>query len=182
MHIRVDDPRKSDVAILLREHLEDMALHSPPESVHALDIDELCAPAITFWTAREGPDLLGCGALLELDHHHGEIKSMRTASASKKRCRDGDAPTYHRGSPTPRIYPVEPRNWIDGSLCPCSRALCPLRFPEEKFLRDMRHGRLISRVGAGEPIPVTRAAGPARAACARLIEPGWPRPTRRPKS
>ncbi|HEX9875377.1 MAG TPA: GNAT family N-acetyltransferase [Gammaproteobacteria bacterium] len=85
MHIRVDDPRKSDVAILLREHLEDMALHSPPESVHTLDIDELCAPAITFWTAREGPDLLGCGALLELDHHHGEIKSMRTARVHLKK-------------------------------------------------------------------------------------------------
>ncbi|NNF50644.1 MAG: GNAT family N-acetyltransferase [Woeseiaceae bacterium] len=54
---------------------------SPPESVHALDVDALRAPGITFWSAWEGDDILGCGALKELDATHGEIKSMRTASA-----------------------------------------------------------------------------------------------------
>jgi putative acetyltransferase len=76
----VDDPRRSEVAALLRQHLEDVARHSPPESVHALDIEGLRSPDITFWTAWEGRDLLGCGALLELDVEHGEIKSMRTAA------------------------------------------------------------------------------------------------------
>jgi putative acetyltransferase len=56
-------------------------MHSPPESVHALDIDALCSPEITFWAAWEERELLGCGALLELDSRHGEIKSMRTATA-----------------------------------------------------------------------------------------------------
>ena len=79
MEIREDDPRRSQAASLLREHLDDMALHSPPESIHALDIEALCSPEITFWTAWEGRVLLGCGALLELDGQHGEIKSMRTA-------------------------------------------------------------------------------------------------------
>ena len=79
MQIRVDDPRSSQPANLLREHLEDMALHSPPESIHALDTEALCSPEITFWTAWEGRELLGCGALFELDRLHGEIKSMRTA-------------------------------------------------------------------------------------------------------
>ena len=79
MEIRVDDPRSNQVASLLREHLEDMAVHSPFESVHALDAEALCSPEITFWTAWEGSELLGCGALLELDPQHGEIKSMRTA-------------------------------------------------------------------------------------------------------
>ncbi|MCZ6508540.1 MAG: GNAT family N-acetyltransferase [Acidobacteria bacterium] len=79
MEIRVDDPRSEEIASLLREHLEDMAAHSPPESVHALDAEALCRPEITFWTAWEGSELLGCGALLELDPQHGEIKSMRTA-------------------------------------------------------------------------------------------------------
>jgi putative acetyltransferase len=79
VEIREDDPRKTQTASLLREHLEDMGLHSPPESIHALDIEALCSPQITFWTAWEGPELLGCGALLELDRQHGEIKSMRTA-------------------------------------------------------------------------------------------------------
>jgi putative acetyltransferase len=79
MDIRVDDPRAPRIAALLRAHLDSMALHSPPESIHALDVDALCAPKIVFWAAWEGPELLGCGALLELDSRHGEIKSMRTA-------------------------------------------------------------------------------------------------------
>ncbi len=79
MEIRVDDPRRNQTASLLREHLEDMAVHSPPESIHALDVEALCSPEVTFWTAWEGRELLGCGALLELDRLHGEIKSMRTA-------------------------------------------------------------------------------------------------------
>ena len=58
-----------------------MALHSPPESVHALDLAALRKPDITFWCAWQDAALLGCGALKELDPFHGEIKSMRTASA-----------------------------------------------------------------------------------------------------
>ena len=54
-------------------------MHSPPESVHALDVESLCAADITFWTAWDGSALLGCAALRELDPRHGEIKSMRTA-------------------------------------------------------------------------------------------------------
>src|SRR5580765_720196 len=58
-----------------------MALHSPPESVHALDLEALRSNDITFWTAWDGEGLLGCGALKELDPDHGEIKSMRTVAA-----------------------------------------------------------------------------------------------------
>ena len=79
MEIREDDPRRDQAASLLREHLEDMGVDSPPESIHALDMEALCSPEVTFWTASEGSELLGCGALLELDRQHGEIKSMRTA-------------------------------------------------------------------------------------------------------
>ncbi len=79
MEIREDDPRRDQAASLLREHLEDMGVDSPPESIHALDMEALCSPDVTFWTAWEGSELLGCGALLELDRQHGEIKSMRTA-------------------------------------------------------------------------------------------------------
>ena len=78
MEIRTDDPRRPPVTRLLEDHLADLHKHSPPESTHALDIDELASPAVTFWTAWDGNELLGCGALLELDPHHGEIKSMRT--------------------------------------------------------------------------------------------------------
>lgn len=80
MNIKVDDLRGPEIHQLLREHLQSMALHSPPESIHALDIDALRQPEITFWTAWEGAQLLGCGALKELDAGHAEIKSMRTST------------------------------------------------------------------------------------------------------
>ena len=80
MEIREDDLQGESILGLLREHLEDMAEHSPPESVHALDSEALRAPDVTFWTGWQGGELLGCGALKELDPEHGEIKSMRTAA------------------------------------------------------------------------------------------------------
>jgi putative acetyltransferase len=81
----MDDPRNERITALLREHLHGMTLHSPPESIHALDVDALCRPEITFWAAWEDGELLGCGALLELDRRHGEIKSMRTAAPHLRR-------------------------------------------------------------------------------------------------
>ena len=83
--IKVDDLTGNDVAEMLREHLREMALHSPPESVHALDLAALRKPEITFWTVWEGDELVGCGALKMLDDLHGEIKSMRTAPAHRGR-------------------------------------------------------------------------------------------------
>ncbi|RZI80906.1 MAG: GNAT family N-acetyltransferase [Microbacterium sp.] len=58
---------------------------SPAESVHALDVDALTAPSITFFTARDDGLLLGCGALREIDPTHAEIKSMRTTAAARGR-------------------------------------------------------------------------------------------------
>jgi putative acetyltransferase len=57
-----------------------VALHSPPESIHALDLEALRNPDITFWSVWQDSELMGCGAMKELDSRHGEIKSMRTAS------------------------------------------------------------------------------------------------------
>lgn len=85
MQIQVDDPRRPDVLALLQEHLADMYATSPPESVHALDPDALAVPSITFWTARDAGALLGCVALKAISGDHGEIKSMRTASAARRR-------------------------------------------------------------------------------------------------
>ncbi len=81
MQIRIDDLTGPQIIDLLHEHLHSMTLHSPPESIHALDLDALRKPDITFWSAWDGAELMGCGALKELDSSHGEIKSMRTASA-----------------------------------------------------------------------------------------------------
>lgn len=85
LDIRVDDLRGPAIAAFLNEHLADMHRISPPGSVHALDLDGLRQPAITFWCAWEGDALAGCGALKALDAGHGEVKSMRTASAYRGR-------------------------------------------------------------------------------------------------
>ena len=79
MQIIEDDLTGNQVATLLREHLDDMHEITPPESVHALDLDGLRAPEVTFWSAWREDELVGCGALKELDPRTGEIKSMRTA-------------------------------------------------------------------------------------------------------
>ncbi len=81
IEIRVDDLQGSAIQALLQAHLDAMYEHSPPESVHALDLAALRHPSITFWTAWEGNDLLGCGALKQHDAAHAELKSMRTADA-----------------------------------------------------------------------------------------------------
>jgi putative acetyltransferase len=79
--IKLDDLSSPAIAELLAEHLHDMYEQSPPGSVHALDLDDLKKPDITFWAIWDGDALVGCGALKELDAEHGEIKSMRTAHA-----------------------------------------------------------------------------------------------------
>jgi putative acetyltransferase len=79
MQIRIDDLNGPEIAALLNEHLADMRAASPPESVHALDLDKLRQPEITFWTMWHEGQLAGCGALKQLDGELGEIKSMRVA-------------------------------------------------------------------------------------------------------
>ncbi len=85
MKIEIDDLSRPAIHALLNEHLKSMHELSPPESVHALDLDRLRQPGVTFWTAWEGSLLLGCGALKELDRKHGEVKSMRTPAAHRRK-------------------------------------------------------------------------------------------------
>ena len=85
MRIEVDDLSRPEIHALLNEHLQSMYAQSPPESVHALDLEGLRSPGITFWSAWEGSRLVGCGALKELDRTHGEVKSMRTPIAYRRR-------------------------------------------------------------------------------------------------
>ena len=84
MHIEIDDLSRPAIHALLQEHLDSMYALSPSASVHALDISKLRSPQITFWSAWEGVDLLGCGALMELSKTHGELKSMRTPNARRR--------------------------------------------------------------------------------------------------
>ncbi|MBE3659308.1 GNAT family N-acetyltransferase [Vibrio navarrensis] len=83
MEIRVDNLEGTGVLQLLEEHLRDMYATSPAESVHALDVEALKHPSITFWCAEKNGVVQGCIALKELASNHAEIKSMRTATSSR---------------------------------------------------------------------------------------------------
>ncbi|WP_241668161.1 GNAT family N-acetyltransferase [Pedococcus bigeumensis] len=85
MQIRLGGLETSEVAALLAEHVEDMRRYSPPESVHTLDLDRLRTPDLTFWSLWQEDVVLGCAALRELDPTHGELKSMRTSHAHRRR-------------------------------------------------------------------------------------------------
>ena len=81
--IVADDPRRADVSALLEKHLTFARSHTPPEDVHALGVDGLVDPAVTFYGFRRHGQLLGVGALKELGHGHAEIKSMHTAESAR---------------------------------------------------------------------------------------------------
>jgi len=84
--IKIDDLTGTDIAQFLAEHINDMRAISPPESKHALAIDELRKPDISFWSMYQNTKLVGCGALKRINASHGEIKSMRIS-----RCKRGNA-------------------------------------------------------------------------------------------
>lgn len=83
--IASEDPRIADVRALLAQHLDFANQHTPPEDVHALDIDGLLDPAITFFTCRSDGELLAVGALKQLDDRHAEVKSMHTTRDTRGR-------------------------------------------------------------------------------------------------
>lgn len=96
LRIATGDPSTPEVIALLETHLDLMRAISPPGSVHALDINALCGPDITFWTVHgdlasghsrteSAYSLVGCGALKALDARHGEIKSMHVREAARGR-------------------------------------------------------------------------------------------------
>nr|WP_228374279.1 GNAT family N-acetyltransferase [Demequina phytophila] len=86
MRISPTDPATPDVVELLTEHLADMHATSPACSVHALDVERLRAPHVTFVAARDDAGvLLGVGALAGLGEGHAELKSMRTARPARGR-------------------------------------------------------------------------------------------------
>jgi putative acetyltransferase len=84
MKIVVDDLAGPEIARFLDEHVQEMRSITPPESKHALDLDGLRRPEITFWSVMDGDTLVGCGAIKRLDADHAEVKSMRTAPTRKR--------------------------------------------------------------------------------------------------
>jgi putative acetyltransferase len=85
MQIRIDDLSGPEIAGLLATHVAFCRSASPPESAHVLDLDSLREPGITFWSVWDGQELIGCGALKELNLAHGEVKSMHTAARHRGR-------------------------------------------------------------------------------------------------
>lgn len=85
MNIAPDDPRRDDVRALLGRHLSFADQHSPPEDVHALDVDRLVARGVSFVSARDGATLLGVGAIHRLADDLAEVKSMHTAEEARGR-------------------------------------------------------------------------------------------------
>ena len=73
-----DDPRSADVVALLQDHLRLMHSLSPPEEVHALDLEGLSRPQVAFSSVRRDGTLLAIGALQDLGEGCGELKSMHT--------------------------------------------------------------------------------------------------------
>ncbi|AXU18357.1 GNAT family N-acetyltransferase [Novosphingobium sp. THN1] len=75
-----DDLSGEAIRELVALHLSGMHANSPACKVHALPVEKLRQPGVTFYSAWVGDVLAGMGAIRELDATHGELKSMRVAS------------------------------------------------------------------------------------------------------
>jgi putative acetyltransferase len=84
IEIGVDDPNAEDVRELLRRHMEFARANTPPEDVHALELNQLVDPGVTFYSYRCDGELLAVGALKQLDGRHAELKSMHTAAQARR--------------------------------------------------------------------------------------------------
>ncbi|WP_121118980.1 GNAT family N-acetyltransferase [Croceibacterium ferulae] len=80
-----DDLTGSAVVALLRFHLDEMHRWSPPGSVHAMPVERLRQPDVSFYSAWDGDTLAAVGALRQLDERRGELKSMRADPAWRGR-------------------------------------------------------------------------------------------------
>ena len=56
--IRLDDLSSSESQSIVREHMAGMLANTPIESVHALPLDKLKQPNITFWTDQSTSDIV----------------------------------------------------------------------------------------------------------------------------
>ena len=77
----LDDPL---VRELLQTHLRQARAETARGSAHALDLQELQAPDIEFWSVWRDGQLVAIGALKRLPADHFEIKSMHTIGASRR--------------------------------------------------------------------------------------------------
>jgi putative acetyltransferase len=82
--IDVDDPTSADLCTVIEGHLAFARRVTNPGHVHALGVEGLTDPSVTFFSARLGGSPAGIGALKELDQTHGELKSMHTLATARR--------------------------------------------------------------------------------------------------
>ena len=90
MNIRTGDTTDPRVIALLDHHVATARAHTEPGSAHALDLAGLRANDVSFWTGWDGEMLVATGALKMLSPDHGEVKSMHTLEAARRRGFAGD--------------------------------------------------------------------------------------------
>jgi putative acetyltransferase len=78
----LDDPR---VQALVAHHFHTAHAGTAPGSAHAFDLDGLKSPDIHFWCAWDGDHVVAIGALKRLSQSDGEIKSMHTVQAHRRK-------------------------------------------------------------------------------------------------
>jgi hypothetical protein len=129
LEIKVDDLRSPEINEFLAEHLRCLAEVSPPESMHALNHDELRAPGVTFWSVWSDRELVGCGALNQIDADRQNLPA--------KRHRDFAPGAHYLGGPSPRLPQVESGDGINGVFRTCPRALSQERIQILSTLRRL---------------------------------------------
>ena len=81
--VALDDPGRDDVAALLDTHLAFSIEVTPPGHVHAVGSEQMTVPEMIVLSARRSNQLMGIGALRELDPGHAELKSMHTIPTAR---------------------------------------------------------------------------------------------------
>lgn len=94
LEIAEDDLAAEDVRALIALHLSGMHAESPACKVHALPLEKLRQPGVTFYAARMHGALAAIGAIMHLEETHGELKSMRAAPEWRGK-RVGEAMLQH---------------------------------------------------------------------------------------
>jgi putative acetyltransferase len=75
IEIALADPRRQEIAALVRELDAYMIALYPAESNHLIDIETLAGPDVRFFTARRMTEPLGCGAIM-LKPGYAEVKRV----------------------------------------------------------------------------------------------------------
>jgi putative acetyltransferase len=85
MQIRTGNTYDPLVVELLTSHYTTARAQTAPGSAHALDLAGLRKLDIAFWTGWDDKSLVAVGALKTISPSHGEVKSMHTTEASRRR-------------------------------------------------------------------------------------------------